>query len=94
MVTTPLLTVANRTYRNDRVELDGCHYANCVFHSCTFSFKGTKPFRVAETCRIEGGYGIDARAPQALAMIIFLKSLGALTHDTEYMDPYDGGPVD
>ena len=94
MDTTPLLTVTNRTIRNDRVELDGCHYANCVFDSCTYSFKGTKPFRVAESCRIEGGYSIDASAPQALAMIIFLRSIGALHDDTEYLDPYDGGPVD
>ena len=94
MNTTPLFTIQNRTFRNDRIELDGFHYANCVFDSCTFSFKGTKPFRVAETCRIEGGYGIDARAPQALAMLVFLKSLGALHHDTDYLDPHDGGPVD
>jgi hypothetical protein len=65
-----------------------------VFDTCTFSFKGTRPFRVAESCRIEGGYGLDARAPQALAIIIFLRSLGALHRETEYLDTYDGGPVD
>jgi hypothetical protein len=93
--TTPLFTVANRTFRNDRIELDGFHYVNCVFDSCTFSFRGTKPFRVAETCRIEGGYSIDAtRAPQALAILVFLKSLDALGPDTEYRDPIDGGLVD
>jgi hypothetical protein len=91
---TPLFTVANRTFRNDRIELDGFHYERCVFNSCTFSFKGTKPFRVAESCRIEGGYSIDARAPQALAMLVFLKSLGALHPDSEYRDPTDGGLVD
>jgi hypothetical protein len=62
---TPLFTVRNRTFRNDRIELDGNHYTRCVFDSCTFSFKGTKPFEVAETCRIVGGYNIDAPAPQA-----------------------------
>jgi hypothetical protein len=92
--TTPLLTVQNRTFRNDRVELDGFHYANCVFDACTFWFKGTKPFRVAETCKIVDGYNIDASAPQAMAMLVFLKSLGALPPDFEYLDPEDGRPVD
>ena len=50
--------------------------------------------RERDELRIEGGYGLDARAPQALAIMIFLKSLDALPHDTEYLDPYDGGPVD
>jgi hypothetical protein len=91
--TTPLFTVRNRTFRNDRVELDGFPYTNCTFDSCTFFFKGTKPFEVAETCRIEGGYNIDAPAPQAMAVLRFLKSLDALA-DTEYRDPVDGGLVD
>lgn len=92
--TTPLFTVQNRTFRNDRIELDGFHYERCVFDSCTFSFKGTKPFRVAETCRVEGGYNIDASAPQALAILVFLKSLDGLHRDIEYFDPYDGELVD
>jgi hypothetical protein len=74
--------------------LEKIHYARCVFDSCTFSFKGTKPFIVAESCRIEGGYNIDAtKSPQALAILVFLKSLGAMP-DTEYRDPIDGGLVD
>jgi hypothetical protein len=91
---TPLFTIRNRTYRNDRIELDGRHYDRCVFDSCTFSFKGTKPFTVAESCRVEGDYNIDATAPQALAILVFLKSLGAFHSDFEYRDPVDGGLVD
>jgi hypothetical protein len=92
--TTPLLTVQNQTFRNDRIELDGFHYARCVFDSCTFSFRGTKPFMVAETCTIEGGYNIDAtRSPQALSILVLLKSLDALP-GTEYRDSVDGGLVD
>ena len=92
MDTTPLTTVANRTFRNDRIEFDGFHYANCTFDACTFSFKGTKPFRVAETCKIVDGYNIDARAPQASAILVFLKSVGAFHPDTSFFDP-DGGLV-
>ena len=91
----PPVPVRNRTFRNDRVELDGFYYDACVFDSCTFSFKGTKPFTVAASCRIEGGYNIDAtRSPQALALLVFLKSLGAFHSDFKYIDPHDGGPVD
>jgi hypothetical protein len=50
----PPVPIRNRTFRNDRVELDGFYYDACVFDSCTFSFKGTKPFTVAASCRIEG----------------------------------------
>ena len=92
--TAPPVPIRNRTFRNDRVELDGFYYDACVFDSCTFSFKGTKPFTVAASCRIEGGYNIDARAPQALAILVFLKSLGAFCRDFEYRDPHDGGLVD
>jgi hypothetical protein len=92
--TTPLITVANRNFRNDRIELDGFHFDNCVFDACTFWFKGTKPFRVAASCQIKGDYGIDAPAPQALAILVFLKSLGALPPNFEYLDPHDGRPVD
>ena len=49
-----LITVPNQTYRNDRIELDGFHYTRCMFEDCTFSFKGTKPFRVAESCTVRG----------------------------------------
>jgi regulator of replication initiation timing len=52
--TIPLITVPNQTYRNDRIELDGFHYSRCVFEDCTFSFRGTKPFRVAESCTVRG----------------------------------------
>jgi hypothetical protein len=90
---TPLATVRNRTFRNDRIELDGNHYNQCVFDSCTFSFKGTKPFEVAETCQIRGDYNIDAPAPQAMAILRLLKSLDALAN-TEYRDPIDGELVD
>jgi hypothetical protein len=91
----PPVPVRNRTFRNDRVELDGFYYDACVFDSCTFSFKGTKPFTVAASCRIEGGYNIDAtRSPQALAMVVFLKSLGAFHSDFEFVDPHDGRSVD
>ena len=90
---TPLSIVRNQTFRNDRIELDGNHYNRCVFDSCTFSFKGTKPFEVAETCRIEGRYNIDAPAPQAMAILRLLASLDALPA-TEYRDPVDGELVD
>jgi cell division protein FtsB len=91
----PPVPVRNRTFRNDRVELDGFYFDNCVFDSCTFSFKGTKPFTVAASCRIEGGYNIDAtRSPQALAILVFSKSLGAFHPDFEFVDPHDGRSVD
>jgi hypothetical protein len=90
---TPLITVSNRTYRNERIELDGFHYVRCVFIACTFSYKGPKPFRIAETCRVEEPYIDATKAPQALAILVFLKSLGALPN-TEYRDPVDGGLVD
>lgn len=88
--TTPLITVPNQTYRNDRIELDGFHYERCVFEDCTFSFKGTKPFRVAESCRVKGMVNIDARGPQAQAMLVFMKQLGALHPNSQWYDFYDG----
>jgi hypothetical protein len=89
----PPVPVRNRTYRNDRVELDGFYYDACVFDNCTFSFKGTKPFTVVASCRIEGHHNIDAPAPQAMAILRFLKSFDGIP-GTEYRDPVDGGLLD
>lgn len=91
--TTPLTTVPNQTYRNDRIELDGFHYDRCVFEDCTFSFKGNKPFRVAESCRVKGMIGIDARGPQVQAMLIFMKQLGAVHPNSEWYDLHDGSKL-
>jgi hypothetical protein len=88
--TTPLITVPNQTYRNDRIELDGFHYTRCVFEDCTFSFKGIKPFRVAESCQVRGVVTIDARGPHSQAMLVFMKQLGVLHPDSQWYDFHDG----
>jgi len=92
--TTPLTTVPNQTYRNDRIELDGFFYEHCTFENCTFSFKGEKPFRVSADSTVKGIVNIDARGPQLQALLIFMKQLGALHPYSECYDFYDGRQID
>lgn len=92
--TTPLTTIPNQTYRNDRIELDGFFYERCTFQDCTFSFRGTKPFRVSADCTVKGMVNIDARGPQLQAMLVFMKQLGALHPNSQWYDFYDGRLID
>ncbi len=36
-------TVKNKSFKNQEVVLDGCHYDNCNFESCTFVYSATSP---------------------------------------------------
>jgi len=92
--TTPLTTVPNQTYRNDRIELDGFFYERCTFEDCTFFFKGEKPFRVSADSTVKGMVNIDARGPQLQALLIFMKQLGALHPNSQWYDFHDGRLID
>lgn len=92
--TTPLTTVPNQTYRNDRIELDGYFYEHCTFEDCTFSFRGQKSFRISADSNVKGMVNIDARGPQLQALLVFMKQLGALHPNSQWYDFYDGRLID
>ncbi len=91
--TTPLTTVPNKTYRNDRIELDGFFYEHCIFEDCTFTFRGTKPFRISADSTIKGVVNIDTPGPQLQALVGFMKQLGALVSHTQFYDVADGKEI-
>ena len=48
------MTQTDKTYRNERVELDGGSFVNCSFEECEMVYSGGPPPRM-EGCRISGG---------------------------------------
>ena len=78
--------IIGRTYRNERVELDGFSYSNCKFIHVTFVFRGEKPFDLAHNS-IEGPYNIDAPSERLQMFLILLRALNYLNPEAEIYGP-------
>ncbi len=74
---TPLTPIQGKTYRNERVPLDGFHYIDCTFVNPTFVYKGEKPFRFRDSV-IKGSANVDARTPPLQMLLGLLRSGDAL----------------
>lgn len=68
----PLTPVEGKTFRNERVLLDGFHYADCTFINPTFVYNGEKPFRMRHPT-IEGSINLEARTPPLQGLLQILR---------------------
>jgi hypothetical protein len=71
------ISVIGKTYRNERVILDGHAYTNCNFYSVTFVYNGTTSIVFAHNSIINGMM-FSSDNPSVLMTTVALKGLGYL----------------
>jgi hypothetical protein len=84
---TPKTQIVDKTYKNERVELDGKSFTLCRFENVTFVYRGTAPFDLGVDNEITGGPSIEAPSPNLQGMIKLLATVGALDPNLANYDP-------
>lgn len=72
-----LVTVANRTIRNERVPLDGYEYLNCVFEHVTLVYEGRTGIRMIGCSFVDHGLDVSS-SPALSALLVWLTASGAI----------------
>ena len=76
--------IVGKSYRNERVELDGFSYSNCTFVNVTFVYKGQRPYDLAGNT-IQGCY-VDAASAPLQGLIVLLYHLYLLNPEMDLSD--------
>ncbi len=69
-------TVVGRTFRNEKVLLDGTSYSNCEFHNVTFVYNGTTPVQFAN-CKVFGEH-YSSENLAVFGTVVWLKGFNML----------------
>jgi hypothetical protein len=72
----PTKLIQGRTFRNEKVFLDGYHYSYCKFTFVTFVYEGKRPFAI-DNCEINPPVGFNLN-PSSQVIMVLLDSLGFL----------------
>lgn len=81
-----LIEVRNRTYKNEKVVLDGHRYQDCVFENVTFVYNGTADIDFSHN-KIGGSRGFETSNPAVSGTLDFLKGMGYLRDDIPIFGP-------
>ena len=77
-------SVLNKTFRNERVVLDGKSFSGCTFQNVTFEYNGTAPFDLVKN-NIYGSYILDSKNDEILLLLRFLKEFRYLKDDIKIL---------
>lgn len=67
--------IADRTFRNEAVEIDGKVFRHCTFENVSFVYKARQSFKI-QNCTFIGKRMIRAASPEVEATVLLLRGLG------------------
>ncbi len=74
------ISVVGRTFRNERVVLDGYSYTACEFHNVTFMYNGTTAIQFNNN-KVDGSTQYATDSPSVSGAILWMRGFGLLKED-------------
>jgi hypothetical protein len=79
------IMVLGRTFRNEKVLIDGHSYRDCKFYNVTFLYNGTTPIQITHS--EIGSTWVESENPAVIGTFILLRSIGFLREDIAMPTP-------
>lgn len=76
------IVVAGKTFRNERVPLDGHSYRSCTFEHVTFVYNGTTAIQLS-SCNIGKPFVLHTDNPAIMGTIVWLKAFNLLSSELQ-----------
>jgi len=76
--------ITDKTFRNERIVLDGKKFTSCIFENVTFEYNGTAPFGLTHNT-INGSYFLDTNNLAIENLLAFLKEFNYLKDEVKIL---------